>query len=392
MPRSDGDSCLAGVLFVTVAAAMAANAAPRSAPVRDAAVDIARGLAMLLVIYGHALEIYFAKGNSFDFSSFEQWRVVYSFHMPLFFLISGIVHKRKDFRTVLTGSLMLMAIALMLHVAGWIALYTGFVPEEVSLKTLVKPFLAGDGFHLSIMWFLYSLAMVQILNFLFWRYGTVVRILIVAACVGLYAAGYLTDKNYYQVMSWGIGLLFFMIGHAMARFAWRPSLYLFPFLGAAVIYLAPLNHGCLFSLTAQCGLDRLRGEYAVWLISGKIGFLPLFFVTAVLGSLTVISLAQLIARMPAVPTLFQYIGRHTLDLLIINAFVQGLLNPYMQIHMGETLRQHGTAVALALTAIQVALLPVLLPVTRQVAAAGRWIAASVLALADGLVRRRQDAS
>ncbi len=373
---------------MTVAGATTSKAVPLGTPIRDVSVDIARGLAMLLVIYGHALEIYFAKGNTFDFSSFEQWRVIYSFHMPLFFLISGIVHKKRDFRTVLTGSLSLIAIALMLHLAGWIVMYAGLAPEEANLKTLVKPFLLGEGFHLSIMWFLYSLAMVQILNFLFWRYGTPMRILIVAVCAGLYTAGYLTDKNYYQIMSWGVGLLFFLIGHAMARAEWRPSLYLFPILGAAVIFLAPLNHGCLFSYSEQCGLERLRGEYAVWLISGEIGFIPLFLGTAILGSLATISLARAIACIRAVAPLFQYIGSRTLDLLIINAFVQGLLNPYMQHNMGETFRQHGTAVALALTLIQIALLPVLLPVTKRVADAGRWLASSVVRAGDRLATRR----
>jgi len=373
---------------MTVAGATTSKAVPLGTPIRDLSVDIARGLAMLLVIYGHALEIYFAKGNTFDFSSFEQWRVIYSFHMPLFFLISGIVHKKRDFRTVLTGSLSLIAIALMLHLAGWIVMYAGLAPEEANLKTLVKPFLLGEGFHLSIMWFLYSLAMVQILNFLFWRYGTPMRILIVAVCAGLYTAGYLTDKNYYQIMSWGVGLLFFLIGHAMARAEWRPSLYLFPILGAAVIFLAPLNHGCLFSYSEQCGLERLRGEYAVWLISGEIGFIPLFLGTAILGSLATISLARAIACIRAVAPLFQYIGSRTLDLLIINAFVQGLLNPYMQHNMGETFRQHGTAVALALTLIQIALLPVLLPVTKRVADAGRWLASSVVRAGDRLATRR----
>lgn len=356
------------------AAARVASAAPHVGPVRDAAVDVARGLAMLLVVYGHALEIFFSKGTNFDVSSFEQWRDIYSFHMPLFFLISGMVFRKKDLRTVLTGALSLMAIALMLHVAGWIAIYAGAAPETVTLKTLVKPFLVGEGFHLSVVWFLYSLAFVQVLSFLFWRYGMAARTLIVAVCVGVYAAGYLAEKDYYQVMSWGVGLLFFLIGHAMARLEWRPAFYLFPLFVAAVIFLAPLNHGCLFSFTRQCGLERLHGEYAVWLVYGKIGFLPLFFVTAILGSLAVFSLAQLIVRIRMMSPAFEYFGRHTLDLLIINAFAQGLLNPYMQLNMGSTFREHGTIVAIALTLIQLALLPFLLPLTQRVAQAGRWLA------------------
>lgn len=357
-------------------------------PARDVPVDIARAIAMLLVIYGHALEIYFSRGSYFDQVSFMQWRDIYSFHMPLFFMISGIVHKDKPFRSVLTGSLSLIAIALMVHVAGWLVMSTGVIPETVSAKTLVKPFLVGDGFHLSVMWFLYSLAVVQILNFLFWRYGTAGRVVIVAGCAAVYAVGYIADKNYFQIMSWGTGLLFFLIGHAMARFAWRPSPYLFPFFVAVVILLAPLNHGCLFSYTEQCGLERLHGEYAVWLIFGKIGFIPLFLGTAILGSFAVLSLARLIARFSAASSMFQYIGSRTLDLLIINAFVQGLLNPYMQHDMGPALHEHSVIVVVALTLIQVALLPVLLPATQRVTAAGRQLAALVVSAGDRWSARR----
>jgi acyltransferase len=47
-------------------------------------IDIAKGIGILLVIYGHALN-----GNSFRY-------IIYSFHMPLFFLLSGIVFRHID--------------------------------------------------------------------------------------------------------------------------------------------------------------------------------------------------------------------------------------------------------------------------------------------------------
>lgn len=47
-------------------------------------IDIARGIGILLVVYGHAL------------SAGELRAVIYSFHMPLFFLLSGLVFRYKS--------------------------------------------------------------------------------------------------------------------------------------------------------------------------------------------------------------------------------------------------------------------------------------------------------
>ena len=52
---------------------------------RDYSIDIARGLACLLVVVGHVPTIP---------SFLHTW--IYSFHMPLFFIISGIVLNSND--------------------------------------------------------------------------------------------------------------------------------------------------------------------------------------------------------------------------------------------------------------------------------------------------------
>lgn len=58
-------------------------------PSRSAWVDVARGLGIILVVYGHAL-----RGNygPFDAASWQgvQDRLIYSFHMPLFFILAGL--------------------------------------------------------------------------------------------------------------------------------------------------------------------------------------------------------------------------------------------------------------------------------------------------------------
>ena len=72
---------------------------PASPPVvpagagRTAWVDIAKGLGIILVVYGHVL-----RGN-IDLAAYPGWavqdRVIYAFHMPLFFVLSGLFLARS---------------------------------------------------------------------------------------------------------------------------------------------------------------------------------------------------------------------------------------------------------------------------------------------------------
>lgn len=53
---------------------------------RDVFLDIAKGLAIILVVVGHVLQ-----GSALNFDELIGFRVIYSFHMPLFVFLSGAV-------------------------------------------------------------------------------------------------------------------------------------------------------------------------------------------------------------------------------------------------------------------------------------------------------------
>ena len=54
--------------------------------VRLAWVDATRGIGIVLVFYGHVLQKAFPPENA---SAADQFRLIYSFHMPLFFVLAG---------------------------------------------------------------------------------------------------------------------------------------------------------------------------------------------------------------------------------------------------------------------------------------------------------------
>src|SRR5690606_33017037 len=72
---------------------------------RDITLDVARGIAIVLLVYAHGLEVLFNSrpDGMFDMAAFVQWQFICTFDVPLFFLISGASHRniaRKTFREV----------------------------------------------------------------------------------------------------------------------------------------------------------------------------------------------------------------------------------------------------------------------------------------------------
>lgn len=58
---------------------------------RNVYIDMTRGLAIILVVLGHAIQ------NTFqDYDENIIFRIIYSFHMPLFMFISGFVNYRGE--------------------------------------------------------------------------------------------------------------------------------------------------------------------------------------------------------------------------------------------------------------------------------------------------------
>lgn len=57
---------------------------------RNIYIDVVKGIAIILVVYGHCIE-YYSKEYIYDnfFYSDIVHKIIYSFHMPLFMVISG---------------------------------------------------------------------------------------------------------------------------------------------------------------------------------------------------------------------------------------------------------------------------------------------------------------
>lgn len=68
--------------------------------VRIAWIDNVKGIAILLVVLGHVIQFMYCPSN---FDQNPVFRVIYSFHMPLFFILSGCVTKSIIYRSAANG-------------------------------------------------------------------------------------------------------------------------------------------------------------------------------------------------------------------------------------------------------------------------------------------------
>lgn len=73
---------------------------------RDVSLDIAKGILIFLVVWGHSIQYGFGYEYGESFGCYTDWmfRFIYTFHMPLFMAIGGYLYyfsNRKDFKAVL---------------------------------------------------------------------------------------------------------------------------------------------------------------------------------------------------------------------------------------------------------------------------------------------------
>jgi fucose 4-O-acetylase-like acetyltransferase len=148
---------------------MLKNTAWRAAD-RDAFLDIAKGLAIILVVLGHVIQ-----GSAQNFDELIGFRVIYSFHMPLFVFLSGavaaIAFKPERVEQGLKASLLLAkskifkaAIRLLLPFISWCVLNQLIYHQSSDvLSALILAFRRPD----TALWFLLAIFYCIVLTCIF---------------------------------------------------------------------------------------------------------------------------------------------------------------------------------------------------------------------------------
>ena len=356
---------------------------PTPEPRRNVGIDIARGIAMLLVIYEHAIEMYFRGTGPQPAVVFDQWQFISSFRMPLFFVISGFLYRPRSHEKALQNALMLLFTAYITHTLCW-GLDAVAGPNKPWIGGLVLPFFTLNDFYSVTVWFLAALALIQLSFHCLLVLGGWRRNLF-ACAIG---AGFLLDQvqntNLFQLSALLPGILFYGFGHWLSR-----SHHAHPrttqALGLAIVgfivtaSLAPLNSGCLTELMGNC--PNKEGDFGVLILAGEYGQPVLFLVTAWIGSMAVIWFSAFLAdRGGLCARSLSWVGRRTLDLLLLNGFVIWFIQPWLRQHVMGDSQFQATAVSALVVLAHVALLPAAQPLTRGIAAIAGWAAKTLCAV------------
>lgn len=277
--------------------------------------DIAKSIAIYLVILGHTLP---------DNTSLKV--VIYSFHMPLFFIISGFFIKNseitfgqyhklisKKFFALIVPYLLWGAIYMSLDVKNMLFLVYG------SWKTIM----ATGG--LSSLWFLPVLFIATgIINSfrmstIFMRHKTLCCIM---AIVLLFTVSFITANPASLGKPWCLDIScmaagYMLLGGALFRLHKRYKRVKTSIITFILALLGFTISTLLFSTGNDIGYMRMAdGNYGIWYIC---------LINASLGSMAVISLSQLLVYNRIICNILMQLGKYTLGIFLIHKFLINII-------------------------------------------------------------------
>lgn len=229
--------------------------------------DITKGFAIILVILGHI----------FNGSRFERW--ISSFHMPLFFIISGCLLKYNDCRNISLkefigkriNGLIIPYIYFSILNAILIFIINGFVIDDLLMNILY----VGIGQSIYALWFLPALFISEIIFFILSRYiknsyKSAIVTLIILSC------GFLINYTNYNVIMLVVARAFIATGFVAFGY------YLFNFIKniklsyKSVVMLIVLN----------IVISQFNVNIDLW--SLQFGNIGIYVMCSILGSISTI--------------------------------------------------------------------------------------------------------
>ena len=254
---------------------------------RNTVIDFAKGLAIVLMLADHII-----KTGSF----------ITSFHMPLFFILSGYFFKNIPFKEYLIKkSKGLLIPYLILNVIALIFVLirdrNNFDASEFGAK-IIRILLGCDG--LSLGWFLIALFLTSIIYWiiykLFWKYKIIYAVILIVLTVAGWYTGSLFETHYYQ---WDVALvcvIFFAMGHLYKEYSKeisKPIEILVLIVSIVIWVIDIINGGIVLSL-------RIYHDFPVCVIG------------AIAGTYVVLYVCKYLDKIPVINTYFRFMGQNTL--------------------------------------------------------------------------------
>ena len=272
--------------------------------------DTLKGLAIVLMVYGHATHV----GSLAAYQKLAV-EIIYTFHMPIFLIVSGYFFNIKN-NPYETGKALLSRIALpylifvTLYLIGLILIQkigipTSNAPPSSFIDLLDCIFLHPRGAY----WFLHSLILIQICLILTKIFGTRSKLdELTLLIISLFLLAILCNYNLLLPRT----TLYFLLGIIIRRFGWG------------------------FPISVKTGLFLI----AIILILAKNEIFNFSFMQVV-WSLSIITFLSGLCRFmegSLIITIFAWLGRNSLIVLVLHAIFIVLLKPlsYMILKIDQT--------------------------------------------------------
>jgi fucose 4-O-acetylase-like acetyltransferase len=291
-------------------------------------VDIARGIGIITVLYGHAIS-----GDSFR-------HIIYAFHMPLFFFLSGIVFNPqknsqffpfviKNIRTILIPYLLFSVLSYGI----WL-LSRSSLPQVNELLTHMASILYGNSnglFFNVVLWFLPCLFVTRLVFWVFTHFiKNLSRILFVL--IGLSIISYIfslvfpgiklpfgIETAFTATVFYGLGYIWNSKGKKVMQQIQVPSFAFIGILLVVTIVFASINFN-LYGYQIDMRLNRYSNY--------------VFFYIAALSGISAVVLGSMVLKKNS---LLEKIGKYSLPLFVWHIIIFTYLTQFTRLFISSEL-------------------------------------------------------
>ncbi|MBM7661608.1 fucose 4-O-acetylase-like acetyltransferase [Bacillus mesophilus] len=278
--------------------------------------DIAKGIGIILVVLGHSIPqiaIY-----------------IYWFHMPLFFFLSGYLHKQKgDFVSKKVASLLVPYVVYLLTLTLVRYLHYG-VPSVKRIQLDMERFIFGGqelgGFY-TVFWYITCLLFTSILFYVLLNFIKKESILLLTIIFS-YIVSYYFSLYFGNIPTpWSIGvvpfaLTFYYIGYKFNK--------IINIINNTYIFLVSISFSVAFLILNNLGVIHYKMNMKSQLFNhlGLDIVIPLTFI------LLTISCSIFISKIKYLQNIFSYLGNASLTIMYMHSFILILLPIYFKLPLG----------------------------------------------------------
>lgn len=177
-------------------------------------IDWAKALTIGLVVLGHF---------EYEDRGVILQNFIYSFHMPLFFLLSGYLYKQSNnFKVFLSKNIKTLVVPyVLLNLSVFVIMFPYYLHSNIDIKSLSFNFIICEKFiPASACWFLISLFFVKVISFFILKLKHFLQVLIIVflsvSC--FYISQKLKINVYFSIDSALMAIPFYIAGYYLKKY------------------------------------------------------------------------------------------------------------------------------------------------------------------------------